>query len=214
MSVTRFFCPQKYAPGNALINWSGRPLDDLIAYAQTYQFAACRLVHAQRDLNLNTPDHHVLPALYLYRHSFELFLKSIVYHAATASISEAELQTALPRLWREHSLVKLQRMAIPVLTIEDWPSLDVEELGDRLRSTALAIDSIDSGSYAFRYPVTSGGAASLPPMFMVNIFAFSDHMESLLDQCIVFCRDLRSHAAHSSDQMKLALHSLTSPGAA
>lgn len=213
MSATRFFCPLEYAPGNALINWSGRPLDDLIAYAETYRSAAWSLVDAQRKLNLNTPDHQALPILYLYRHSLELFLKSIIYHAATISIAESEMILALPRLWREHSLVKLQKMAVPVLQEAKWPSVDAEALGVRLGLIAAVIDSVDNGSYAFRYPVTSSGTASLPSTFLVNMFTFSDEMESLLEQCRLFCRDLRSNAARTSGQMKLALHKLTSHSA-
>ncbi|OGB13657.1 MAG: hypothetical protein A2W72_02450 [Burkholderiales bacterium RIFCSPLOWO2_12_67_14] len=211
MSLTRFYCPQKYAPGNALVNWSGRPLEDLVTYAETYRSAACRLVQAQQSLNLNAPDQQALPILYLYRHSLELFLKSIVYHAATLSISETELPIALPRLWREHSLLKLQKMARPVLDIARWPSVDTEELATRLATTSAAIDSVDSGSYAFRYPVTTTGTSSLPPAFLVNMFHFSDEMESVLEQCRLLCGDLRQQAGTASTQMKLALHSLTSP---
>jgi hypothetical protein len=208
MSVTRFYCPQEYAAGNSLVNWLGRPLEDILTYAETYRSAACRLVHAHRELNLNTPDHQVLPILFLYRHSLELFLKAIIYHGAEATIPQDELTIALPRLWREHSLVKLQKMAIPVFQANDGIDLDPEELEKRLASTAHAIDEFDTGSYAFRYPVTTTGFSSLPPTFMVNMFFYSDEMESLLTKCLTFCQGLKRDVKYSSAQMKLALHSL------
>lgn len=209
MSVTRFYCPEAYAPGNALVNWSGRPLEDLLSYAETYRSAACGLVHRHRKLNLNTPDHQVLPILFLYRHSLELFLKAIVYHAAEVSIAQTEMAVALPRLWREHSLVKLHRMAIPVLQVNRIMDADPEELGSQLANAAAAIDAFDAGSYSFRYPVTSTGSSSLPTAFLVNMFFYSDEMELLLETCLTFCRGLKRDAKQSSAQMKLALHSLT-----
>lgn len=209
MSVTRFFCPQDHALGNALVNWSGRPLDDLVTYAETYRSAACRLVHAQRRLKLNTPDEQVLPILFLYRHSLELFLKAIVYHAAEVSISPNEMTAALPRLWREHSLVKLYKMAKPVLQTNKKVLAEFDALGDQLAATSAAIDAFDVGSYAFRYPVTSMGRSSLPNAFLVNKFFYSDEMEDLLNDCLTLCRGLKRDASRSSSQMKLALHALT-----
>lgn len=209
MTVTQFFCPEEHAPGNALVNWTGRPLDDLLTYAETYRSAACRLVHEHRGLKLTTPDHQVLPILFLYRHSFELFLKTIVYHAAEVSISPTEMTVALPRLWREHSLMKLCGMAKPVLHASKWAADNSEEFGNQLANTAAAIDAFDVGSYAFRYPVTSTGSPSLPTAFLVNMFFYSDEMEDLLDACLDFCRCLKHDARRSSAQMKLALHTLT-----
>lgn len=213
MSVTRFYCPEQYAAGNGLVNWAGRPLEDLLTYAETYRSAACRLVHAHRELKLSTPDHQVLPILFLYRHSLELFLKAIIYHAAEVSVAKAEMAAALPRLWREHSLVKLHRMAVPVLQASFGGDVDSEELGNQLENTAAAIDAFDAGSYAFRYPVTTTGSSSLPTAFLVNMFFYSDEMESLLDRCLMFCRGLKRDAMWTSQQMKLALHSLTSASA-
>lgn len=213
MTISRFFCPESHAFGNALINWTGRPVQDLVAYAESYRSAACRLVHAHRELRFNTLDHQALPILFLYRHSFELFLKAIVYYSATLSISDSEIGVALPRLWREHSLVRLHAMALPVLQEPHHSLLDAKQLGQNLCELAIAIDAVDNGSYSFRYPVTSSGTSSLPSHFLTNIFSFSEAVESLLDDSLIFCRGLGQDAMHSSRQMKLALHGLTTKNA-
>ena len=207
MSVTRFYCPEMHAEGNALVNWSGRPLEDLITYAETYRSAACRLVHAHRELRLNAPDHFALPILFLYRHSLELFLKAIVYYGAQESIAKADLTAAIPSLWKEHSLLKLHQMATPILQSNPGLDIDPNDLYIRLANTASAIDAFDARSYSFRYPVTTSGSSSLPTAFLVNIFFYSDEMESLLDTCLTFCRGLKRDATQSSTQMKLTLHS-------
>ena len=213
MNIARFFCPQDHAAGNALLNWTGRPVQDLVAYAETYRSAACRLVHAHRELKITALDHHALPVLFLYRHSFELFLKAIVYFSATISISESKIATALPRLWREHSLVRLHAMAAPVLQ-ESRPALvDAADLGQAILRMARLIDDIDPGSYSFRYPVTTTGQASLPNPLLTNIFSFSEAIEEVLSDALDFCRGLGHDSRPASKQMKLALHGLVGRGA-
>lgn len=105
-------------------------------------------------------------------------------------------------------------MALPVLQATRYATADAEYLGKNLLQMATAIDDVDAGSYSFRYPVTSVGASSIPSYFLTNIFAFSDAMESLLDDSLVFCWGLGQDALVASRQMKLALHELTSTNAA
>lgn len=213
MTISQFFCPPTPALGNALINWSGKPVLDLVAYAESYRSSACRLVAIHRELQIGSLDHQALPLLFLYRHSFEVFLKAIVYRSAILSISESDLTSALPRLWREHSLVRLHAMAHPALQTTRWALVDVEELDQQIAELAKTIDDIDPGSYSFRYPVTSSGGSSLPNHFLTNIFMFSETIEPLLDKVRLFCRDLDQASIHSSGQMKLALHALTEKSA-
>lgn len=145
--------------------------------------------------------------MFLYRHSFELYLKAIVYRAAVLTINEQELIAALPKLWREHSLVALFQMARPVLKeCAARPLTVTGELERRIESLACEIDSVDSGSYSFRYPITSRGESSLKGTFLTNIFMFSEHVESVLDDVAQFCGSLENEHLRSSEQMKLALH--------
>lgn len=141
--------------------------------------------------------------LFLYRHSFELYLKSIVFRAAVLTINEKELGSALPKLWRKHSLVALFEMAKPVLKASDARPLTVTgELEQRIGCLACEIDSVDSGSYSFRYPVTSRGRSALNGTFFTNIFVFSERVESVLDDVAQFCSSLEDERIESSEQMK------------
>jgi hypothetical protein len=206
--VFNFFSEPVGTPGNALLNWEGPPAKNILAYAGAYRAAACRLVNErQMDMKWLSVDEAALPIVYLYRHAFELYLKAIVYRAAILTINEEELRFALPRLWREHSLVRLLAMAEPVLFSEEGRYyFSEEELLGATRKLATTIDHVDSGSYSFRYPVTAYGSSALPENVFLNIYTFSDAVESVVDGLSIFCGEIERVRLRSSEQMKLALH--------
>jgi hypothetical protein len=206
-----FFSAPLYTYGNALINWKGSPTGDLTTYAHSYRNAARSLVAMHQKQVYGTIDEGALPILFLYRHAIELYLKAIVFKAAIVSINEAELSTALPKLWKEHSLVKLAEMARPVINARTGkPFAIMGDLEQKIVDLVGRIDKIDPGSYTFRYPVTSRGNSALPGLFMTNIFVFSEEVESVLSEMAEFCLHLEGKLLEVSDQIKLALHDLRS----
>lgn len=207
MTIFQFFAAPIGTYGNALVNWASNPAGDLIEYAGSYRGAAMNLVACREQAGVLEIDHRALPILFLYRHSFELYLKAIVFRAAILSIKEEELVHALPRLWKEHSLLALAEMARPVVTANiARPLTATGDLEEKIRDLAGEIDKVDSGSYSFRYPVTSRGHSALPTTFLTNIFVFSEHVEHVLDDVAQFCRSLENERIQTSNQMKLALH--------
>lgn len=142
--------------GNALLNWRSNSAAEITTYAWSYRCAAMNLISFRERREIGSIDEHALPILFLYRHSFELYLKALVYRAALVSIAEEELALAIPRLWREHSLVRLLEMSKPLLRskyVHMWDN----ELEEKVAHVATEVDGVDAGSYAFRYPVTSSG---------------------------------------------------------
>lgn len=116
MALFQFFSAPVGTYGNALINWASHPARDLISYASSYRGAAMNLVDFRAQRGIGSIDHSALPILFLYRHAFELYLKTIVFKAAILSINEEELASVIPRLLKEHSLLALVGMASPVLS--------------------------------------------------------------------------------------------------
>jgi len=161
----------------------------------------------------HTIDDGALPIVFLYRHAFELYLKAIVYRAAVLTINEEDLRKAVPRLWREHSLMRIVKMAEPVLLASIRPWLKSGELHRQIVSFSIKLDEIDPGSYSFRYPVTSYGNPALPTNVMLNIFVFSEAAEKILDDVAQVCRILQDEDLRASEQMKLALHPIDGGGA-
>lgn len=209
MPVHSFFSAPVGVYGNALINWSGNPVEDLIAYAHSYRSAAMNLVAFREGRKYGAIDEGALPILFLYRHSMELYLKAIVYKAAILSINQGEIGAALDRLWSLHELSKLAELAKPAISsAERWLTSN-GELNSKIFEFAEQVDAVDSGSYSFRYPVTRRGKATLPRAFMTNIFVFSEYIERVLDDVAQFCRVLDDERIQASGQMKLSLHQLT-----
>lgn len=207
MTVHHFFSEPVGVYGNAYLNWTSKPTEELTAYAHSYRCAAMRLVAHFDRRDIGTIDESALPILFLYRHSVELYLKAIAYVAAVATINDNELEFAIPRLWREHSLIALAKLASPTIGMHSRHLL--AKNGDLERTViALAekIDAIDPGSYSFRYPVTSRGQSALPSSFFVNIFTFSTYVEAALDDIVQFCRALKDEQSQVQGQMKIALH--------
>jgi hypothetical protein len=205
--LSQVFAAPIGTPGNALLNWKANSAAEIVAYASSYRSAAMGLIATYEGSQFMNIDERALPILFLYRHSLELYLKALVYRAAVVSIAEEELVLAVPRLWREHSLVRLLQMSSPLLHSRHFHSWD-EELEEKIGRVVRSLDEVDPGSYAFRYPVTSSGRPSLPAHFFTNIFAFSEVLENVLDDLSDICRCLEGRRLDASAQMKLALHTL------
>ncbi len=202
MTIYESFSAPIGTHGNALLNWRGATPKEIIAYAVAYRSAAMNLVgiKEQQDI-VHAIDDDALPILFLYRHSFELYLKSIIYQVATLSIDESELVNAVPRLWREHSLVALVNISESILLSPSTRSpVQSRRLHSDIRELAENLDDVDPGSYAFRYPVTTKGTSCLPSHFFTNIFVFSEAMEHALDDLARFFRSLKSERAEASDK--------------
>lgn len=196
-------------PGNALLNWGNDSAAEIISYAWNYRSAAMNLVAFRERQGVWSLDNGALPILFLYRHSFELYLKALVYRAAVLSIDKQELVDALPRLWREHSLLRLVEMSQPVIDASSGRWLASSgELREKIVALARELDRVDPGSYSFRYPVTAKGGPALPSNFFTNIFVFSEAVETVLDDLGQFCGSLEGEHIQTSRQMKLALHGL------
>ena len=195
--------------GNALLNWGENSADEILIYAWNYRTAAMNLVAFRESQKISTLDYGALPILFLYRHAFELYLKALIYKAAAISINEKDISNALPKLWREHSLVRLVKICGPVLKPSNQhPLTRTGELEKEVTDLAKVIDKVDSGSYAFRYPVTSKGDASLPSHFFTNIFKFSDVVERVFDNLAQFCGSVEDDQQETYSQIKLNLHEI------
>ena len=206
MTIFEFYAAPPGTPGNALLNWTQQAVGDVVAYAASYRRAAHALV-ARRERSL-TGDvgHAACPIIFLYRHSLELYLKAVIYRAACLTIDDAELPLVLPRLWKDHSLLRLLDMAPPLFHALDLhlPS-GLRRLRDEILEIATIFDQVDPGSSAFRYPITSVGRSSLPSHLLVNIFLFAERADSTLDHLNIFCIHLMRESVPPSKQMSLAL---------
>lgn len=204
MGLLHFFSAPVGTRGNAVLNWTAEPTGDVIAYARSYRTAANRLLHAEEKREFGELDHDACPILFLFRHSLELYLKAMICRAALISVSEAELVEVLPRLWREHSLVRLLAMSEPVLDALGRSLPALRFVYEDVLDVVEELDRVDPGSYVFRYPVTVKGTASLPSTMLVNVFIFSEQVDRALTYFSDICVMLHG-ASPPREQLRIAL---------
>jgi len=171
--------------GNVVFNFQGdhisRQIDDLAAFAVGYHEQGKALV-AQFGQDGGYADYEGYPILFLYRHALELFMKAVVYRGADVLglVHDKEIDTT--KLFYKHDLSPLLPHVRAIWEAQDWDfeGTGLESFAD-FEDLVRSIDSIDAGSYAFRYPMNKSGQAHLPHHFVINIFDFARGLNGLLD---------------------------------
>jgi hypothetical protein len=127
-------------------------------YALAYKDAGDRLV----GLMGTTYERNMLgpPMLFLYRHSIELHLKSLLLDAGQLL---DDPQTVPPK----HYLMKLWT-TVRAMVLRVGPNDEENEWLLRADSIIQQFDDIDPTSFAFRYPVDTDGSPALPADFLVD----------------------------------------------
>jgi hypothetical protein len=151
---------------NAMLGWTHFPWD---IYAAGYKDAADALVWALAERKASL-DSVVYPLVFLYRQGLELQLKLILPLARRLADKDAvaDHKHGLMQLWQE-----LRRHLKQLSLCEDDKELPAIE--DFIRQ----LDTVDPGSFAFRYPTTKKGEVSLPELRHVNVRHLSEVMDSV-----------------------------------
>ncbi|AFU46618.1 MAG: hypothetical protein ACRBC3_06080 [Burkholderiaceae bacterium] len=211
MTIEEFYSAPRGTYGNALLNWSNHAASDVVSYAVSYRNAAHGLIAGYERRDVGDIDYGACPVIFLFRHAIELYLKGMVYRLARLSVDDQELRQVLPRLWREHSLMKLLGMAQPVLAaMRDRLPLALRAIDEDELQFLSDLDRVDPGSYSFRYPVASTGGSALQGLFMTNIFVFAQMADRTLDSLNAICRHLIIEVHALEPQMRLNLGTMDS----
>lgn len=176
---------------NATINWRDSPLDEFHVYADRYHKAAEKLMNEL----LYQPSFHDIdpcPIVFLYRHSIELYLKAVclvghdLFQAKDKELLMHGSSLEKEKLFKNHKLIPLIEVIKQVFDELGW-SWDLEDDSGNFKSyenfkSALSeIDSIDSGSYTFRYPYDKHEeTASLSKGFSFNLILFQERINILI----------------------------------
>ena len=148
MTIEEFYSAPRGTYGNALLNWGNHAPSDVVSYAVSYRNAAHGLIAVCERRDVGDIDAGACPVIFLFRHAIELYLKAMVYRLARLSVDDQELRLVLPWLWREHSLMRLMRMAQPVLTaMTDSLPLALRAIDEDELHFLSDLDRIDPGSY-------------------------------------------------------------------
>jgi hypothetical protein len=165
--------------GNVVFNFTGDLIRDLGAFALGYRRAARMLAAPFRGDAY--ADYDGYPVLYLYRHSLELYMKMVVYRGAMLMGLIGKQYPDVPGLFSNHGLGRLLPAVRSIFKAMRWDFKDTA-VGtfDEFEKIVRAVDQIDPGSYAFRYPMNPAGKAHLPHHFTMNVANFGEAMDALL----------------------------------
>ncbi len=136
--------------------------EDWYAYAEGYKLGADLLAKHVVDEEWDQ-DFLVYPAVFLYRHYLELRLKEILVRgrwlAGLPPVSPSSYGHNLKSLWRD------ARETLQLI----WPDSESRRHDESIERVVMEFAETDPGSFAFRFPVTRGGGASLPDLKAINL---------------------------------------------
>jgi len=195
------------AHGNdfVLLNWHGEPIKEFSLYAEAYHCAAKKLV-AEYGTTGAIRDIESTPILFLYRHSFELYLKAFVLVGSKILALHGKLTMSPKKIFETHKLTEFLPHFEAIISEVGW-TWDMGEDGLRQKSDFVGLvrefEEIDPGSFSFRYPTNKKGDAALPDRFSFNLSLFAQRIDPLLeiiDGAIMGLEELWNSAAEAAYQ--------------
>jgi len=203
---TLFRVESQHSKDFVVLNWHGRPIDEFGFYAESYHRAAKELVQNYGTTGAMR-DFEVAPVLFLYRHAFELYLKAFTITGSKILQLVNKPFMPLDKILSTHRLTDFVPFFEGVIKEVEW-SWDMGVDGLRKRDDFVSLvqefDSIDPGSYSFRYPTNPKGQHSLPSHFAFNLSVFAKRIDPLLEVLngallgLDDCWDYAAQAAYES----------------
>lgn len=124
-------------------------------------------------------EYDAYPVIFLYRHSFELYLKNIIYKSAIL-VSTKDPNFLDTESRKDHRLTYLSNSAGKILKFLFNQMDGINLLVENIKVTAEEFDKIDPVSYTYRYPMDNK-SNSVPNQY-VNLESVSQHMDLLLNE--------------------------------
>jgi hypothetical protein len=169
--------------GNVVLNFQDAASGEFGVYARTFHTAGQALFERMFDKS-SYNSLEGCPIIFLYRHALELYLKAIVLHGDAILQMDGKTLLTSRSLLQKHSLLPFLPLLKQTFDAVGWAwELDIEGLHTFEEVEALLRDfeTVDVGSYAFRYPVDTKGNPSVSAHFMVHIPTFCKRMDALLE---------------------------------
>lgn len=169
--------------GNIVLNFQHAANSEFSVYAHAFHTAGQALFERMFDKS-SYSDLEGCPIIFLYRHALELYLKAIVLHGEAIIQLNGKTLITNRSLLQKHSLLPFFPLLKQTFDAVGWTwDLDIEGLRTFEEVEALLRDfeTVDIGSYTFRYPVDTKGNPSVPHHFMVHMPTFCKRMDALLE---------------------------------
>lgn len=164
---------------NIISSFSKNPKNDFGLYAKGYHNSA-RILTENFITSISFSDYDGYPIVFLYRHSFELSLKNIIYNGIRLSRLK-NIDDFDNKLYNNHSLLNLAEQCEKILKKVFSDSIGIDDLIKKVLQIAKEFEAIDNSSFSYRYPIDKNGNYSTDKHQTLNITSLSYCMEDLLD---------------------------------
>lgn len=191
------FWSLKQARGSFVIHSTDSPERDFGAFGRGYAMAASTL--AKSFLRSGFADYQAYPAVFLYRHALELYLKNTI--AMGIHLASLTGKAVLERLTYDHDLARLFRLAAAVLRKNFPGDRSLHVFLDRLSDVVQDFVQLDKTSYMFRYPVNKSGERPVASPLHANVAAISETMDAILEEFDSITTGLDVHTDEAEDAL-------------
>jgi hypothetical protein len=169
--------------GNIVLNFQHAADSEFGVYARAFHTAGKALFEQMFD-RASYNDLEGCPIIFLYRHALELYLKAIVLHGNVIMQINGKTLLTNRSLLQKHTVLPFFPLLKQTFDAVGWTwDVDIEGLQTFEEVEALLRDfeTVDIGSYTFRYPIDTKGNPSVPHHFMVHMPTFCKRMNALLE---------------------------------
>jgi len=166
--------------GNVVLNFMGSPASEFGHYAGAFHDAGKLLVN-QIAQSQGYSDLQVCPIVFLYRHALELYLKQII-NIGNNILRLSGKEPILEK--KDHKLSQLVPAIKGIFDAVEWEwKLDIDGMANDkdFQKFLEDFERIDPMSFAFRYPTTKKGEATLPEHFVFDVIKFSKKLDPIFD---------------------------------
>lgn len=166
---------------NIVSSFSQNPMYDFGIYAEGYRKAAKSLSDKLRTQN-HFADYDGYPIVFLYRHAFELNLKSIIYSGLRLLSLKNREAINDGKFYNIHYLDKLAKVSADILTTLFRNDFALENVIKNIVSIANEYSELDYNSFSYRYPIdVTGNYSTKQRHQVINLTSLTNCMEDLLD---------------------------------
>lgn len=169
--------------GNIVLNFQNAANSEFGVYARAFHTAGQALFERMLDKS-SYNSLEGCPIIFLYRHALELYLKAIVLHGDVIMQINGKTLLTNRNLLQKHTLLPFLPLLKQTFSAVGWTwDLDIEGLHtfEEVEELLRDFETVDTGSYTFRYPVDTKGNPSVPHHFMVHMPTFCKRMDALLE---------------------------------
>jgi len=174
---------------NVVLNFRSQPESEFGFYANAFHEAAQTLANEFMG-RPGYSDLEALPIVFLYRHALELYFKSVLLVGNQLlemngdEIPAADIQAVLSSHRLTPLLPHFRKILKAAGFVWNWPDDPHLKSFEDLRKVLREVEAVDADSFAFRYPITKKGAASVPHNFtfdLVEAVKILDRLVEMLD---------------------------------